>query len=91
MVCVRFSALPCIGCVEVLLSSFLRGSGRVCKKAGPLQRLLSMVLVQVPVYTFTYISHFTLTTTFEVDNFPHFTDEETEALRDKLTCSSSHS
>ena len=44
-----------------------------------------------PVYTFTYISHFTLTTTFEVDNFPHFTDEETEALRDKLTCSSSHS
>ena len=47
MVCVRFSVLPCIGCVEVLLSSFLRGSGRVCKKAGPLQRLLSVVLVQV--------------------------------------------
>lgn len=34
-----------------------------------------------PVYTFTYISHFTLTTTFEVDNFPHFTDEETESQR----------
>ena len=35
MVCIRFSALPCIGCVEVPPFSFLRVSGWVCKKAGP--------------------------------------------------------
>lgn len=40
-----------------------------------------------PLYTLLHtLSHFTLTTTFEVENFPHFTDEETGALKDKLTC-----